>query len=79
MITETVEVENDRYYIRDYTTVTKDYGEFDASSSRGAAGWTLFVSCVGLIFHTVVFTIVFRCDGFDPEKHNTYYSVTVSQ
>ena len=79
VITETVEVKGDQYFIIEYTTVTKDYGEFDASSSRMAAGWTLFVSCACLIFHIIVPFVVRYCNEFDPEKHNTAYSVTVSQ
>ena len=82
VITGTVEVEKDdtyRFWHRpEYKTVTKEYGEFDTSGSRGAAGWTLFVACASLIFHSFLITILVRCGEFDSEKHNTPYSVTVS-
>ena len=77
VITETVEVRD--IFVIEYTTVTQDYGEFDASSSRVAAGWTLFVSCACLIFHIAVLLVVLRCYEFDLEKHSTAYSFTVSQ
>ena len=51
--------------------------KFDASGSRGAAGWSLFVSCVGCIFHANAMIINTRCREFDIEKHNAVYSVTV--
>ena len=53
-------------------------GKFDAGGSRGAAGWVLFVSCVGIFYHVNVVYLLVRCNEFDTEEHNTIYSVTVS-
>ena len=79
VISETVRVENDDRFIIEYTTVTKDFGEFDASGPRGAAGWTLFVSCACFIFHFILLFFLFGCKEYDTEKHNTPYSTCVSQ
>ena len=51
---------------------------FDADGSRGAVGWILSVSCVGLLYHANVIHLLIRCNEFDIEKHNTIYSVVVS-
>ena len=60
------------------TSEYEDYGKFDASGARGAAGWVLFVSCAGLFFHANVLAFLSNCEEFDAQKHNTVYSVTVS-
>ena len=54
-------------------------GEFDTAGSRAAAGWTLFVSCACLFYNVSVFSILKYYLKFDMEKHNTVYSVIVSQ
>ena len=59
--------------------VGSDVYGFDTAGSRGVAGWTLSVSCVCCFYHSYAFYILARCREFDMEKHNTIYSITVSQ
>ena len=59
--------------------VGSDVDGFDTDGSRGVAGWTLSVSCVCCFYHSYAFYILARCREFDEEKHNTIYSITVSQ
>ena len=54
-------------------------GKFDTAGSRAVAGWTLSVSCVCLFLHSIAGYLHTRCREFDTEKHNTIYSITVSQ
>ena len=77
VITDTVEVwKNYSYrYEIEYTTVTKEYGQFDTSSFTRAAGWTIFASFVWIIFDFSVVIVLVCCKQSDLEKHNVPYSV----
>ena len=81
VITDTVEVRKDnsyRYEI-EYTTVTKEYGQFDTSGFMRAAGWTMVVSFTWIIFHLIVVIVLVCCKQSDSEKHNVPYLELVSQ
>ena len=78
VITGTVKVKYNYRYETEYTTVTKEYGQFDTSGFMMAAGWTIFVSFACIIFHSVIAIVHDDCKQFDPEKHNVPYSVLVS-
>ena len=53
--------------------------DFDAGGSREAAGFLIFVCCVGIVFHSVSITVrvYFICVG--TRKHMDRYFVVVSK
>ena len=79
VITGTVKVKYSYRYEIEYTTVTKEYGQFDTSGFMMAAGWTMIVSLACIIFHSVMAIVLDNCEQSDLEKYNVPYSVLVSQ
>ena len=53
--------------------------DFDAGSSRGAAGFLIFVCCAGIVFHSVsiIVRVYFICVG--TRKHMDIYFALVSE
>lgn len=52
--------------------------EFDANGSRAAAGWMVFICCLGIIFHSLVMSIriYYRLTGV--KKYMIFYSCMVT-
>ena len=75
VITGTVKVKYSYRYEIEYTTVTKEYGQFDTSGFMRAAEWTMIVSFTWIIFHFSVVIVLVCCKQSDLEKHNVPYSV----